>query len=530
MATTDTTYPLTGEVVDANYYGLPGVTVTAVAKSGGAVSVVATSGPDGSFRLDLKAGTYEVRYSKSGYPTVYYLDPDSDEGVRAQVVVAVGGTIRIGSSVVAGGELDSQEMISSTKHTVSGTVVDESSAGLSGVTVEVLPAYGTSVVATATSGAGGVYTLQLPVGSYNIRFVDNVVASPTYAVAWLGGDPPKVVMVATGGQISVDDVAVTTPLAPVTMIQVSGDTTYDLKGLAYDERYRPLNGVTVEVRPVAGTPSSHAATGSTGADPQHGAGSLGNAGVYRIPVLPGRYLLRFTAAGLQPTYLTTFEDLTKPVTVTVAANGVITGPGLDMTGGVLDDVQLLLPAPTLVTAPRLTGKLVVGSTVTTTVGAWSPAITRDYQSYSTVEWFIDGKPADDYGTGDFNQKFTLPAVAATRKLSYRLTIEDPDGYRAPAVFTSAPVQVPKAPSSIAATLIRHRIRVTVSVPTLKTPTGAIVVREGRKKLGKAKLVASAKGVVVIDLSKLKRGRHKLTITYAGTPTVAATKKTFKIKV
>lgn len=524
-------HALPGDVVDNNYDGLPGVLVTAVAVAGGAVQDTDTSGSDGHFQLDLVPGSYQVKYEKSGYPLTWYPDPDT-EGAHATIVVALDGTISVNGFALTEG-LDALVLLNpATKHPVSGTVVDEALAGLSGITVEALPEGESTVAATTTSTTGGAYTLQVPVGTYTIRFTDNVVASPTYAVTYFGGETPSSVKVATGGQVSVNDANVAT-LPAVTMTEVAEDVRYDLKGTAYNENYDPLNGATVEVIPVAGTDAANAETATTGPDPVTGSGTLGNAGVYRIPTKPGKYQLRFTKTGYQPTYLTTFDDPTKPVTVTVAGNGVISAPGLDIPNGAIDDVQLLLAAPVVVTAPKLTGKLVVGQVVTATPGTWSPAIPDLYPSWQDstyVEWFLDGKSADQFSSGYYSQKFKVTSVAATKKLSFRITIDDPDGLHASAIYTSKPVTVPKAPSSLKATYKAGKLTVTLTVPTLKKPTGKITVLEGTRKLGGGTIAAKNRGVIVITLAKLTKGKHKLTIKYAGTATIAKCKKVVTIKV
>lgn len=529
VADATTTYALTGEVVDANYEPIAGVLVTAVAIFGGAQTDTDTSDADGGFQLDVRPGTYEVSYAKAGYATSFYLDPEGELGTeRARVVVDLDGTMRIHDTALSGGLLDSQVLVGTATHAVSGTVVDEAAVGLSGITVQALPDGGTTAVATTTTAAGGGYSLQLPVGTYHLRFTDNLLAAPTYAVTYLGGDVPQVLKVATGGQLSVDDVEVTAPLAAVTMTEVASDVAYDLKGFVYDEQYEYFDGVLVEALPVSGTPAGNAATGTTGPDADD-PGSLGDAGVYRVPVHPGKYRLRFSATGHQTTYLASFEDLTKPVTVTVAANGVITAPGLEIAGGVIDDVQLLLTAPTMLTAPRLSGKVVVGQTVVTSLGTWSPLVTVE-EGYSYVSWFLDGKPADATSSGRYYERLKLTPTAATKKLTYRVVLEDPDGLRAPAVFTSAAVVVPKAPSTIAGTYRAGEVKVTVKVPGLKKPLGKIKVLDGKTKLGKATLVAKNKGIVVITLAALSRGKHKLTLVYAGTSTVAGSKKVLKVTV
>lgn len=523
-ATSDSTYPLVGSTLDANYDALAGVTVTALVLSSGATADTATSDDEGSFQLDLKPGSYQIRYAKTGYPTSFYLDPD-DDTLRAKIVVALDGTLTINGAEIT--ELDSQVLTNDTRHPVTGTVLTEEATGLGGITVEAFLDGDTTVpaAAKAVTGSGGAYSLSLLVGTYTLRFTDNLPAAPTYAVTYLGGATPLSVTVSTGGQVLLDFEPVGS-LPPVTMVAVGADVTYPLRGFVYDENYEPLNGATVEALPVSGTPAGNAVTGETGSDAE-----TGDEGVYQLDVHPGKYQLRYTMAGYQTTYLTTYDDATKPVTVTVAANGVITAPGLDLPGGTIDDVQLLLPAPRLITAPKLTGKVLVGQKITTSLGTWSPSVTGPaYRDYTYVEWFLDGRPADDYTSGYYSQFFKVPMEAVGKKLTYRVTIEDPDGVRAPAVYTSPAVVVPKALSTITGTFKKGDLKVTVTVPGLKKPTGKVLVLKAGKQLRKATLAAGNKGVVVIDLSKLKKGKYKLTLVYAGNATVAGSKKVVKIKV
>lgn len=523
-ATVDSTYPLVGSTVDANYDGLAGVTVTGVPFVGGAVTSTDVSDADGLFQLDLKPGTYTIRYEKAGYPTSYYLDPD-DDSVRAKVVVALDGTMTIGDNELTEG-LDSQVLANDTTHPVSGTVVTETATGLGGITVEAFLDGDTSVAPadSATTGSGGAYTLDLLVGSYTLRFTDNVPAAPTYAVTYLGGETPLTVTVSTGGQLLLDYEPVS-GLPPVAMTEVSADVTYPLRGFVYDEVYDPLNGATVEALPVSGTPAENAVTDLTGVDDD-----TGDEGVYRLEVHPGKYQLRFSKNGYQTTWLTNYDDTTRPVTVTVAANGVITAPGLDLPGGTIDDVQLLLPAPTLVTPPKLTGKVVVGTKLMASFGTWAPDLSGPaYRDSTTVDWFLDGKPS--YETSGYNsQYYKVPASAVGKTLTYRVTIEDPDGERAAAIYTSAGVVVPKAVSTVKGAFKKGKLTVTVTVAGVKKPAGKVLVLNGKKTVAKGSLVAKKKGVLVLDLSKLKKGKYKLTVVYKGTPTVAGSQKVVKIKI
>ncbi|WP_193606761.1 carboxypeptidase-like regulatory domain-containing protein [Nocardioides lijunqiniae] len=533
-ATGNDSFPLLGTVVDANYEGLPGVVVKAEPQAGSGTSAQDTTDADGAYELGLVAGTYKVSFEKTGYGKTYYLDPEGDLGTEQAVIrVAADGRMTIGTVEISAEGLEAQELTNAQSWPVTGKVVTEAQAGIGGITAQAFPVGEATAVATTTTssavGSVGNYTLSLKVGTYTLQFTDNVVAAPTYKQTFFGGATAKEVKVRTGGQVQVDDEGVTLPLANVEMSVVASDTRFDLKGTvsnAANGSYDPLNGVTVAAVPVLGTPAVNAATATTGVDAD---GASLPAGEYEVPVKAGRYQLRFSRAGFQTAFLINFDDPSKPVVVTVAANGSITAPGLEIPGGVIEDVAMQLPAPTLVKAPALTGRVAVGQVVTTSYGTWSPNFGgAAYRDSTIIEWFLDGRPADDYSDGDYGQKFRVPAAAVSKRLTYRITIEDPDGMRASAVFTSRAVVVAKAASTVGGVVKKGTFTVTVKAPGVPKPTGKITVLKGKKVVGKGVIVAKKKGVVVIKL-KLKKGKHKLTIVYAGTATVAGSKKVVKIK-
>ncbi|WP_028643526.1 beta strand repeat-containing protein [Nocardioides sp. URHA0020] len=511
--TVETTYPLLGDVTDPNGDPLPEVTVTAVPKAGGALTDTASTDTDGAYALHLRAGTYEIEFSRTGYTTGYYLNADD---ARAQVVVTSSGAT-ISEDPVPDRTLDSFTLRSPAKHPLTGRVLGAGSP-LTGITVRAVPEDTTLATVTTTSAGGGTFTLQLPVGTYRIEYVGRTIGSATWDGTFYGGsESPSSVKVATGGSITVVDGAdVTSGLADVTLQKSTG--TYLIRGSVSDEAGDPLAGATVRAFK-AGT-TTLAGTATTEVD-----------GEYAVEVPVGKYSLRFEKAGKATTWLTNASsDTGAHAIVTVAPGGALTAPGVEVEAGVLEDVQLLLSAATFKTLPRLTGAAVVGRTVTAKFGAFNgPTLDQDLV---TVEWFLDGRPADDFSDGDYFQKFLVTAAAATKRLSFRLTIEypnDPGGLHAATVFTSKAVTVPKATATVKGTYQRKKLTVTVKVPTLKGPTGTVVVKDGKRKVATIKLKAKNKGKVVVRL-KLKRGKHKLTLTYSGTTTVKAAKATVKVKV
>lgn len=530
QASADSTYAVTGWVVDANGDGVPGVTASATpvpgTPLGAPASAVSAAGEDaGRFELALKAGTYQLRTSATPAFGSGFLTTD-DESVASVRVSATGVTVD--GEDALDGDLGSIVLPGLIAHPLTGSVSD-GETGLPGITVEARFVDDDAVAATAVTDAAGVFAFTgagsapgtahgLRVGTYKLRFTDRTSNAVRYRDAWFGGDVPAEVQVGQDGAITVDGEAVT--LAAV-LTAVSSDATFDLLGLVYDPDFTPLDGVTVTATPLAGTPGGQQVSGVTGSDPTYG-----EAGVYRLAVRPGSYRMHFTKDDYQPQTLSDYES-GAPVTVTVSATGTITAPGLDLFDGVIDDVQLYLRAAEFATRPALTGKVAVGSTLVATFGSLK-GVALDRDSVY-VEWFLDGKEADDHSAGASGQKFKVTHAAAGRKLTFRVTVDDPDGMRAPSVFTSAPVTVPKAPATVTGKVKKGKLTITVAVPTWTKPTGTVVVKDGKKVLAKITLKAKSNGKAVLDLAKLKPGKHKLTISYTGPSTVkpAKAKLTYK---
>ncbi|WP_193605841.1 carboxypeptidase-like regulatory domain-containing protein [Nocardioides dongkuii] len=507
-ATDTTTYHLRGEVSDANYDALAGITVTAVATSAGDADATTTTDAEGLFDLAVTAGSYRIRYQAAGYPTTTL--PDA-------VVVAPGGAMTLGGQPLVSGDLD-VTLYGTATRPLGGTVVGPDDKPLAGISVTATPddeEVGPPTAVTTT--ADGTFTLPLRVGAYTIRLVDS---TEKHKATYYGGLTPAEVVVPTTGAITADDKPIT-DLGRIGMEKVGADDTFDLAGGVYDGEWVGLGGVTVEVLR-AGTTNPPLHTGTTDSE-----------GGYRIAVQPGVYHLRFSLAGRTTTYLLDEWD-EKPARVTVSADGRISSPDLELEGDTLPDVDLLLPPATMVKAPSIRGSVAVGQTVEIDLGTWQgfdvTAVEpgEDWRDYVYVEWFLDGRSADQWSGGSFSQKFTVPAQAGGKVLSFRVTIEDDEDLRAPIVWTSGGTAVPKAPSSVKGSVKKGRLTITVTVPGLAKPTGKLTVLKGKKKVGKATLKAAGKGKAVVVL-KLKPGKHTLTLVYAGTTSVAAATAKLKVK-
>lgn len=82
--------------------------------------------------------------------------------------------------------------------------------------------------------------------------------------------------------------------------------------------------------------------------------------------------------------------------------------------------------------------------------------------------------------------------------------------------------VTKAPSTTSATYSvssKAKGRAAVTVRSKTTPTGRVVVLDGRKQLGTATLKAGSGGRVTVTIPKLGKGKHVLVVKYAGSSTV-----------
>lgn len=484
--------PLTVTVVDANSDAIAGVSVSATG-AGGEITSDDTD-PDGEASLALTADTYTLGFSLSGF----HLDPEDAPG---SVVVTLAGDVTVGGEPVEGDDLG-QVVLQSDPKSVSGTVLGADNAGLSGITIQAVPQDGPPI--KTTSVAGGSFALPLPIETYTITYIGAAVGNYTYI------NTP-------GGSVEVSQTATPT-LTPQRLNVDDGSTKFDLKGTVSDWNGDALAGVAVTV---------FAAGGSTVAGSDTST-KVGEDAAFRVGVRPGKYQLRFEKAGYHTTYLENGAD-DGPVTVTVSATGTVSAPEIDLNAdGSLPDVTLLLPPATMGQAPKLAGKAAVGETLTLSPGTWQ-GIDVDTE-YLSVDWFIGGEPADDYSAGGWFQKFEVPIGAVGKKVGFRLTVDDPEGAHAPAVYEGSSGVVPKAAARLKGAFKKGKLSVALTVAGLPKPTGKILVKDGKKTIATIKLKAKSKGKAVAKLTKLKPGKHKLTLVYAGSKSIASAKATVKAKV
>lgn len=535
------TTTVTGTAIDAVGEPLVGLRVTAERVGTGTTASTVTTA-DGRYELDLVNGAYRVAletgsFTADTFPKTYLKHLDDDRADASTLLQVANNSVRVDNLededvVLPGGDLGETILYgTSTGRTISGSVTD-GAGPLAGMTIRARTTDPDDrrAVPTATSAANGSFTLALPVGAYQVEYADLDGVAPLHLTEWLGGKETRTTLeVRTTGGFQVDGVPVAS-LGTVTMPRSTGAEAFDVVGTVADDT-DALNGVTVTGVPIGGTPAGHrrsalSATVGSGEDAMHG--------VYRLALRPGTYQLHFAKALYAPTYLLDYEaEDERRATVQVTAGGDVRVDGRTVES--IEEVWLDRAALVPAGASRLSAKPAVGRTLTLSPGTWrrpegGPAFAPGPDALY-VEWFLDGRPADDYAGGSFGQRFKVPALAAGRRLSYRLSVDDvsEDVSRATAFWTSAPVAVPKVRPKLAAAYKKGRLTVTVRMAGVPRPLGTITVKSGKKKVAAVRLKAKNKGKAVIRLKKLRKGRHQLQVSYSGDAHLLPAKVRLKLK-
>ena len=209
--------------------------------------------------------------------------------------------------------------------TLSGTVVDASAAPVGGITVEARQAFWGLLVDSTTTAGDGTYSLDLPPGSYRVRFTD---PGGTFPDRWSGNSPTWPGSTA----LTVTDGATTT----LDMAYPAADT---IEGTVTDGT-NPLQNITVELINSAGWALDSQLTGADG--------------TYSFPNLTaGPYNLFFSDAG--GTWAHQYNG---------PSNSQGTAPKINVVGNTTHTIdQVMLPGGTL--------------TGTVTIGANPPAIVEN---------------------------------------------------------------------------------------------------------------------------------------------------------
>ncbi|MGC8635284.1 MAG: G1 family glutamic endopeptidase [Candidatus Limnocylindrales bacterium] len=188
-------YPtLAGRVTDSHGLPLSGIFVDACATAAPAECAYASSSPDGSYSIDLPAGTYTVAFDdpSNGHPSGFY----GANGFVPTLPEAV--PVTVSASGVRGIDVQLPE-----GHLVTGTVTGPDGTPLADIQVAPCASPACSGQASST-GPDGRYTLDLAAGTYLLHYTDwsGLYLSGSYASSGLanaaGATPVAVTPVAVG--------------------------------------------------------------------------------------------------------------------------------------------------------------------------------------------------------------------------------------------------------------------------------------------------------------------------------------------
>jgi len=229
-----------------------------------------------------------------------------------------------------------------------------------------------------------------------------------------------------------------------------------------------------------------------------------------------------------PTFVLTAAQLGKRVTVSVTASaaGYVSASATSSPSAVVTE-QI-----TVATAPAISGKVVVGQTVTSSPGTWSVfGVSLAYQ------WYANGTAVK----GATARTLKVSSALVGKKLTVRVTATKV-GYLSAVSTSAASAAVSKAASKVALTVkpkkatTKKKVKVTVKVSAAGVSglTGKVKVTYGKKSVTKT-LTAKAKGKVTLKLARLKKGTVKVKAVYTPTSSAAkavkkGTSKVVKVKV
>ncbi|PVG82252.1 beta-xylosidase [Nocardioides gansuensis] len=174
------------------------------------------------------------------------------------------------------------------------------------------------------------------------------------------------------------------------------------------------------------------------------------------------------------------------------------------------------PSPVSTSAPQVSGKAVVGGTLSTTAGGWDqPGLSFAYQ------WLRDGIPV----TGATKSSLLLEAADIGHRMSIQVTATR-DG-AAPATARSAATSpVAKAaarvklgisdPTPEAGARTRVTVRVTTT-PSTVDPTGRVKVLVDGELVGRVRVTTDGTATLTLTFAA---GTHKVVVKYTGSPTVS----------
>ncbi|WP_310961925.1 carboxypeptidase regulatory-like domain-containing protein [Nocardioides terrisoli] len=297
-------YTINGKVTGPGGVGLGDVDVTAYDADGNWAGE-ATTGGHGRYSLDVGDGSYKVEFTpedygaSAGFPTTWY--GGSTKATATPVTITDAASVASGIDVQLPGG------------TVSGTVTDQSSTPLSGITVTAYrynadDDYWEGGAHTST-GASGAYTLALPKGDVRVEFggqgstADRRVEARFYGASDDQADHGTDVTVADGGAVAGIDGSLSA------LTKVTGTVT--------DQDGQPLEDVNVDFY-------------DNGTDFSARTNAVGK---YVAWVAPGSYTgTTYLVDYTQDDQSVTVANAPMTVDFTMAAHGVLSGT-LDGAGG-----------------------------------------------------------------------------------------------------------------------------------------------------------------------------------------------------
>ena len=369
-------FPIAGVVVDALGQPIDGiaVTVTGVGASNdtGAATTAPLDGGAGSYSVSVLPGSYRVGYAGPGWVTTSY----GGAATPSTITVAPNGTLSVAPAEDVVDNRLHDVTLASTPFAVTGIVATSAGSGLAGITVRAFPEGSTDpyeVVDTATSHAGGSYTLDLPVGGYDLEYVDDDGAAPTYTTTSMAQ-----VLVAQDGGLTVGGTAVA-GLPETRLAESAVDTPHPVLGSVVDAHGADVDGLTVTAVPQGGGEADGDTTGDDG--------ELGDHGRYRLMLKPGSYEVEVGGGAhwLDTTYV---GEGAATALVTVQLNGTVLVNGVEVVGGELgptevvgsaqyalsgtvDDGAAGLPGITVTAYAEADPTVAVATTTSGAGGAWS---------------------------------------------------------------------------------------------------------------------------------------------------------------
>lgn len=209
------------------------------------------------------------------------------------------------------------------------------------------------------------------------------------------------------------------------------------------------------------------------------------------------------------------EDIGKAITVRVTGSLPGYTPGVATSNAITSNGA----APVATVTPSVAGASAVGSTLTASTGTWSDA------PRLSIEWLRDGVPIP----GATGTMYKTTPVDATRGISIKVTATKPSFANGEAV--SGVVRMAKMVSATSSALSKTKaprrtrvmMTITVVVGGVASPTGSILVKDGRKTLKKVTLTGTNKGTLTFKLPRLKAGKHAIKTVYQGSSVIGGSR-------